>query len=1110
MTTRFNEIKLKHTKYVLLIITVFAFCNSVIGLPSKYHISQNDKIVIKKDASVSLDEVFEIVKKQTNYMFVYHHSLFKDFPDINLRKGVFSLKKLLSHVLTGKNVSVVFSTNNTILIKEKINNLKRQQFSVSGIVTDESGVPISGVTVLIKVANKGTITDFDGQYTISVTDSANVLVFSYLGYKEQEIVVGNQTIINVTLKEEIDQLKAITINAGYYNTNERERTGSISKIDAKNIEKQPVNNPLAAMQGHLPGVNITQSTGLPGGGFRVRIRGQNFIDINKGGSNGSTNDPLYVVDGIPYDSSTLESTAVGDQIINSRGVSPLNAINPTDIESIEVLKDADATAIYGSRGANGVILISTKKGKEGKTQIKFNVSTTLGQVANFIELLNTEQYLEIRNETFVNDGYTLETLPDLYSSQVRDLNFWDQSRYTDWQKVLLGGTAYRQNAQLSFSRGNKQTQFLLSGGYLVETTVFPGDSKYSKASMRVNINHQSEDSRFKLNFSGSYNADINNLPTIDFTGNARRLAPIAPVLYDDQGNLNWENLTFQNPLALLETKYRANSRGLIANTTSSYQPIPQKLEFKVNLGYTNYNLDSYKAEPHTALNPGIAFYDSRHSNIVINNGVRESWIVEPQINWQYDGENTVLKLLVGATFQHTKEQQLVLYGKGFPSNDVLLDISQADVRSTVQDIVSEYKYQSFFSRININYRDKYILNLTGRRDGSSRFGPGKQFGYFGAIGSAWLFSEETFLEDNNILIFGKLRASYGITGSDNIGNYNFFDTYEYKLNGIYNGLSLAPTRLFNPDFAWEETKKLEVALELGFFKKRILLSTAWYRNRSSNQLINMPLPAITGFVGVNSNFDAIVENTGIEIDLNTINIQNDHFTWSTTFNISANRNKLVSFPGLKGSTFQSRLVIGQPLIVSQLYHFIGVNQETGMAQFEDYNNDGFLDFNDRRRFEDLTPKYFGGLGNTFQYKNLQLEMFFQFTKQKAFSYLSRVTYPGRSVSNLPVSVLNRWQQVGDISPIQRYSITDNNVFDAWDDYKRSDAAIVDASFIRLRNVSLSYIIPKTVTKEVDLSIYLQGQNLFTFTSYDGADPDVQVSNKFPTLRQFTLGLSLSF
>ena len=1122
MIRKFMKIKLTNSLFytgnelikLMMRTFIFLFYATLFSLTPKHALSQNDKIVIDADMVLSVDEVFKIIKAQTDYSFVYHEDLFKDFPEIELHKGVIRLNKLLSQSISVGDINIIFTANNTILIKEISSNSKNQQRLVSGKVTDQSSLPVPGVTVLIKGTNKGTATDMDGYFTITVQDPANVLVFSSLGFETKEITVGNQSTINISIKESLSPLDEVVVSARYYNTSQRKETGSVSKIDAKTIEKQPVNNPLAAMQGHIPGVNITQNSGLSGGNYSIRIRGTNFID--RGGFlNGTNNNPLYIVDGVPYDSESLENTFnMAADIIGFGGVSPLNTINPADIETIEVLKDADATAIYGSRGANGVILITTKKGRVGKTQVKASLSTTLSEVSSFVDLMNTQQYIEMRTEAIKNDGYTLETLPLFLSNGFPDLYEWDQERYTDWQKVLIGGTAYRYNAQLSFSGGNKQTQFLLSGGYISETTIFPGDSKYKKASVHANINHQSKDKRFKLNFSTSYGTDTNNLPGNDLTLQARVLPPNAPELYDEAGNINYwgdgSNSFIRNPLTFLESDYNAINRSLIANTVLSYHPIPS-LEFKTSLGYTENRLESYLAQLHTRFSPNIIQgQSSKGSNISTNDGFHQSWIIEPQINWQQNWNDASLNVLAGATFQSNKNEQLRLYGSGFSSNALILNLGAADTKSIDLDSGSEFKFQSFFGRINFNWQDKYILNLTGRRDGSSKFGPGKQFGLFGAIGTAWLFSEESFIEDSKLLSFGKLRASYGITGSDNIPSYGFYDSY--TVTGNYNGSGLQPTSLFNPDYAWGETTKQETALELGFLEDRIFLSAAWYNNRSSNQLIRASLPTTTGFSGIVVNWDTIVENTGLEIDLRTVNFQNNKFKWSTTFNISANRNKLVSFPGLEDSPFARSLVVGKPLGIKRYYKVLGVDPETGIWQFEDYNNDGEINSRgDAERLVDLQPKYFGGLGNTISYKDLQLDIFFQFTKKKSDSYVGQTFPAGTGMGNQPAYLLDRWQQSGDQNPIQRYYVWANpEAQSAADRYSSSTARIVDGSFIRLRNISLSYTVPKTFTKGLDFSIYLQGQNLFVISKYVGADPEVTNPNTLPPLRQFTLGLNLGF
>ncbi len=1104
-------LRIEYIKFIMRFF-LFLFCTTLFALTPRHMLSQNNKIIIDEDKKVTVDEIFNIVKRQTNYMFVYHRDLFKNFPEIELKKGTIQLNKLLSLSISSDDISIVFAANNIIIIKDNAGSIRKQQLKVSGIITDQSGMPISGVTVMVKGTNKGVVSNLDGKYTIVVMDPANVLVFSSLGFEKHELTVGYRKVINVSLKESIGMLDAVTINAGYYNTTERERTGSISKIEAKDIEKQPVNNPLAAMQGYLPGVHITQQTGVSGGDYRIRIRGSNFMDLTPSGiiTHTERNNPLYIVDGVPYSSNTLTVATISDNILSGAGVSPLNTINPANIKSIEVLKDADATAIYGSRGANGVVLITTKKGRVGKTQVKMNMSNTISEVPRFSNLMNTEQYLEMRLEALKNDGYTLETAPSFFKDRSPDLYIWNQDRYTNWQEVLLGGTAFRHSAQLSFSGGSKFTQFLLSGSHSSVGNVFPGDFKYKNTSLHFNLSHQSEDRRFKINVSGSYGVDNNDLPSNDLMATAVKLAPNAPSLYDVNGNLNWENSTWKNPLALLEAKYNSKTYSLITNTILSYCLI-ESLEFKASLGYTMNSLEAYKTSPKASKDPNtIAGQSSNFSAISTNSGSHRSWIVEPQINWQSNWKGLNLKMLVGATFQQDERQQVHLGARNFPSDDLLQTLTAAETRLISQDTESEYKYQALFGRVNFNLKDKYILNLTGRRDGSSRFGSGKQFGYFGAIGLAWLFSEENFFEDNEVLSFGKLRSSYGLTGSDTGPDYAFYDSYSVS-SLLYNGSGLRPTRLFNPNRAWETNKKLEVGLELGLFNDRIFISSAWYRNRSSNQLLDVQLSATTGFPSINDNFNAVVENSGFEIDLRTINIQGNYFKWSTTFNMSINRNKLLAFPDLEDSTYANFLIVGEPINIRQTYHLLGVDPDTGLWQYEDYNNDGVINSDDNQWIEDLTPEFIGGLGNKFTYNNLQLDVFFQFTKQRARSGVtSSLLNLGQLNQNMPVSILDRWQQPGDQSSIQRYYALDTESVASVNNYGSSNAVITDASFIRLRNVSLSYRLPKEVTKALGVNIYVQGQNLFLITKYPGADPEIPESRNLPPLRQFTLGLDLTF
>lgn len=962
---------------------------------------------------------------------------------------------------------------------------------ITGTVTDTHGV-LPGVTVTVNGTSQNTITDNNGTFALTTPPDA-ILTFSYIGYKEVTLAVDSRSVINVTMQEDATTLQEVTVNAGYYTVKDKERTGSIAKITSKDLEKQPVTNVLAAMQGRMAGVSITQTSGVPGSGFDIKIRGQNSLRAEG-------NSPLYLIDGVPYSSESIgnsRTTSIMPGVAN-----PLNSINPSDIESIEVLKDADATAIYGSRGANGVVLITTKKGKQGKTRFTANVSQGGAKVTKFMKLLNTEQYLAMRNEAFANDGVS----PGFSDYDVNGT--WDPTRYTDWQAALLGGTVSYKDANATVSGGSAQTQFLVSGTFHDETTVFPGDYGYKRGVLRSNLNHASENNRFKMSLSTGYTVQDNDQPAVDLTRTAILLAPNAPALYNADGSLNWAGSTWENPLAGLDAKYRTKTYDFIANATVGYSLLPG-LEVKSGFGITDTKHLETRTTPSTIYDPA---YEAgpEYSGLLVNTVARRSWIAEPQLSWSKQWPFGKTEVLAGGTFQQQKSSRMLQSGDGFASNSLINNLGSAFVVRVVQDQQTDYRYQAFLGRFNYSYNDKYIVNLTARRDGSSRFGPGKQFATFGAVGVAWLFGEEAFSKGQNVLSFGKLRASYGTTGNDLIGDYQFLDTF--LSSGVsYNGvIGLQPTRLYNPNFGWETNKKLEVAVEAGFFKDRIFLTLGWYRNRSSSQLVGIPMPATTGFSSLLGNLDATVQNSGTEITLRTVNFQNRHFSWTTNFNISVSKNKLISFPDLERSTYSNQFVIGEALNIQKVYHYTGIDPQTGVYTFADTNGDGIISPLDKTVVKDFNPSFFGGLGNQFTYKRWQLDVMLQFVKQENYTSGVMVGLPGMK-GNQPVEVLNHWQNAGDNGTSQIYTVGFNGAaVDAFYNYYESDGVIGDASFVRLKTIALSYRVPETWLFGASCKVSLEGQNLLTFTGYKGRDPEFSTYGYLPPLKIITAGLQFSF
>ena len=971
----------------------------------------------------------------------------------------------------------LYAQKTDVVVKSKV-----ESFKVKGSVRDINGV-LSGVTIKVKGTSTVTISGADGSFSIDANEG-DLLLASYIGYTSVSILASPT--VKIVMQEDATNLKEVIINTGYYTVKDKERTGSISKITSKDIDKQPVSNILAAMQGRMAGVDIVQDSGSPGGGFQIRIRGLNSLRDDG-------NQPLYIIDGVPFSSETIGSIATSGTMPSL--TNPLSSINPSDVESVEVLKDADATAIYGSRGANGVVLITTKKGKVGATSFTINSATSIGSVTRTPKLMNTQQYLAMRREAFANDGITV------YPDYAYDVNgTWDINRYTDWQKEFIGGTAEINSLQASVSGGSSSTQYLLSGTYRTETTVFPGDFNYKKGAVHFNMNHASDDQKFKLVFSGNYTSQKNNQPATDLTAVSRTLAPNAPALYDAEGNLNYENNTFENPLAALLSEFDSNIKDLTANAVLSYSLL-KNLQVKSSVGYSDLKNTESRTQPNTLYNPSYGL-GPEFSSLSVSQTDRSSWIIEPQLNYSVKVGSGKIETLVGSTLQQQKTNRLFLNGFGFASNSLIHDLASASLKTIDLSDETVYNYQAFFARVNYNWKERYFLNLTGRRDGSSRFGPGKQFATFGAVGAAWIFSKESFLQDNSVLSFGKLRASYGSTGNDQIGDYQYLDTYTAGTTTYQGMIGLQPIRLYNPEFGWETNRKFEVALETGFLNDRLFLTTAYYLNKSSNQLVGLPLPGTTGFSSLNANLDATVQNAGLEFTVHTINFQRKNFEWSTNFTIAASRNKLLSYPGLESSTNANRYVVGQPINIVKLYHYTGRNATTGVYEFEDVNGDGVISaVGDRTTVADLSPKFFGGLQNQFQYKNLQLDFLLQFVKQETFG-------PTPGVVGIPV---NQLASVSGSDTQQPFTSGVNGaVIDAYYRYALSSGNIEDASFIRLKNISVTYDVPTKVSSGLHCQLYAQGQNILTFTPYSNGDPEFKYSNFLPPLKVYSAGVKLSF
>lgn len=963
----------------------------------------------------------------------------------------------------------------------------QQQLTITGTVSDTYG-PMPGVHVLIKGSDKGTFTNGKGEYSITVTNK-DILVFSYLGYHSRELHVLGRTTLDVEMLSEVTELQEVEVNAGYYTVKEKERTGSISRVTAKEIELQPIVSPLEALQGRMAGVEVIPNGNLPGMAATIRIRGRNSLREDG-------NLPLYIIDGVPLNSSPVPSNSlIGNP---GPGTDPLNTINVSNIASIEVLKDADATAIYGSRGANGVVLITTKKGIQRKTGLEARVYSGMAEVPYRLNLLNTEEYLKIRETAFENDDV------EPTESNAYDLLLWDRDRYTDWQEVFFGGTSSITDINVAVSGGNATTSFRLGGSYYEQGTVYPGDYEYHKITTGLHLNHSSENKKLQIDLSANFGLDENNLAgNVNLTSHAFRLPPNAPKLFNTDGSLHWEeweSVGLKNPFEGYFNDSNAQGVNLVSNLGISYK-LARHLRAKVNTGYTYFHSEEVVKFPKRSYSPSN-WQNIDHQSSFLRSK-RTSWIIEPQLVFNKKLGSWKLDALVGGTFQQSQNGVLGLQGLGYVTENLIGNLGAAEDIINPSNQNGEYKYSSIFGRLGFNWHKRYLLNLTARRDGSSRFGPDKRFANFWAIGGAYIFSEEPFIKRSfPFLSFGKFRGSYGTTGNDQIGDYGYLDAYEATEGpgGLY------PTQLTNPNYSWEVNKKLEVAADLGFMRDRINIGVSWYRNRSSNQLVGYPLPAITGFTSIQANLPATVENRGWELDISTLNIKTKHFRWQTSFNLSFPKNTLLSYPDLEQSSYANTFREGYPLNISLLYQFNGVDTETGYYSIVDVNEDGRFDFQDRTVIRDRGREYYGGMNNQFSYAGFSLGFLWEFVKQDGT--LSRLN--AGSLSNQHEKVLDalnegsEFQRISQTSQAsQAYTYVGNTLF-----------PVVDASYLRLKTLTMGYTLPEKITRSVGVNtckLFLNGQNLITVSNYDGMDPAMPSGGtSFSGLRTITCGVQLNF
>lgn len=1101
-------------KLIVILLTTFIMQVSATGFAQKLTYSQKN---------VTLKQVFNEVRKQTGYDVIWPQGSVRSSTRIDVEFKNSALDEVLNFCFQGKPLEYSIEEK-TIVVKEKKAGFFEKiravfaGIEIRGKVVDKNGEPLVGATVAVK-GGKVAVTNKEGEFFLNNVDDKAIIVVSYIGYIPRTFSAGsNLSIIRLELGDsKLDEVQVMA----YGTTSKRLGTGNITTISGEDISKAPIANPIAALEGRVPGMIVNQTNGAPGSAVKIQIRGRTRID----GVYGADETPLFIIDGVPMASGNsnlnLLSSAISANSVS--GLSPFSTINAGDIESIEVLKDADATAIYGSRGASGVVLITTKKGKAGNTRIELKAITGISK-AQLPDLLNTKEYVAMRKEAFKNDNITMT------NANAYDLLVWDTTRNDNLAKQLIGGSAAYSTFEGRISGGSELVTYSAGGSYYRETNVYPKPVPNTRSNGHISISSTSANRKFTADFRGTYAYSNNQAPGSDLSMKLT-LAPNYK-LYNEDGSLAWNEggIVSDNPLAYMLQTYSAKNTNLNANLMLGYK-LSKDLTFRTSIGYNNIKTDEIRNTPKASINPtkpdrGFSSFGNSNFN---------SWIIEPQLHYTKEIAKGKLTVLAGGTIQSQANDSRNFTVRDYPSDDflgTLIGISSSSFINTSSSD-SEYKYAAYFGRVSYDYNSTYIVNISGRRDGSSRFGPNYKYSTFGAIGAAWVFTNESFVSEitKDVLSFGKLRASYGTTGNDKIGDYKYIDLYGSQIWGptYSDSLALSPTSLFKPDLHWEKNRKLEVALDMGFMKDRFVVTAAWYRNRSNDPLVQYPLPIGTGFSSVVANLnDVVVQNQGVELTLDSRNIQSKNFEWRTSFNITIPENKLVKYPGLENSSYAKNYVIGKNLDLVYIGNFVGVDPKTGLYKVADLNGNGTFNITnlngDLSADFDSEPAFYGGFQNSFRYKNFSLSIFMNFNKQwtrnwrtiPASNSVGSVGWGGSvGAGNVPRYVLRRWQNEGDITDVQKFTTKAFASTSLEGSYavSASDALYENIFYARLRTVELMYMLPSDFTKRLKITganFFLQGQNLFTFSPFRGTDPQTVFITSLAPLRTFVAGVQLSF
>ncbi len=1113
-----------------------------------------------------LTKVFEEIEEQTGYYVMYNSRILQSASTVTIQATNMPLTDFLTTVL-GK-LSLKYTINEkTILVtrsaKKAIHQAKTslislQQREITGRITNEQGQPLDGVTVTAKNTAVVTTTNSDGYYRIAVPDEGNVLVFTIIGYKAHEVTISSSSVINAVLSESVSDLDEVVV-VGYGTQRRADVTTAVASVSAENIQNRPVQNFGEAIAGQMAGVQVQQTSGAPGGeSLTIRVRGTGSIT--------QSSDPLYVVDGYPMEGNAFR------------------LINPSDIESIQVLKDASSTAIYGSRGANGVVVITTKKGKVGPPKVSINSFVGFQQRGKEVEMMNRDQFVEWfvdgRNQAWL-DASVIPSDPDQSPHSINDpnsrrrlypsatgqylipdgtsgylYNFLDpasvaQMPDNNWQDLLYRNALTQQN-ELSVNGGSENTQYNFSGSYTKQDGIVINtdyerfnfrssvNSKVTK-SIDLGVNLMAYSAQGREQDQGKYSAVMYAL----------QLPPIYPVRNVDGtfGSMvrNPDILggDVASPMGVAElVKLNRRRHGWLGTLSADWE-IVEGLKYRVSINGGIENSQFKRFEPSTVdLDASRAPRPARSRE---EQDTDYDWVIENTLNYSKNfGGKHQLTALAGYTTQKHTSNDMIGEARGFANDEI--ETLNAGNMYELSSTASEYSLISYLSRVNYIYDDRYLFTAALRSDGSSRFGQRRKWGTFPSASVGWRISQEQFMQNVSAISDLKVRAGFGISGNNRIGNYSAIGLLNpgYYPGGGTLRNTVDPESMANENLGWEKTRQVNLGLELGLFNDRIRLEGDFYNSQSIDLLLNVPVPTITGYEDQLQNIGK-VQNKGIEVAVTTRNLVNQ-FKWNTNFNISINRNKVLEVGPDQRPIFGSApnannafiTTIGRPIATFFGYQYQGVfmSQEEldryphlaadqiGDGRYADVNGDGILDQNDKTFLGNNQPDFIAGMTNNFSYKNFSLGV--QFTASygaEVFSFFKRMVGIYHGDRNGMAEQIDRWRSPEEPGDGIHFRATRNPT--GWQ-RDPSSAWVQDASYLRLRNVNLSYNVGQNLLDRLrvsELRLYLTGGNLFTITKYTGYDPETSSEGTgseqgagltkggdylgYPTARSFIFGINLT-